>query len=255
MSASPPLPAASPRSVWVDNLRTLVILLVVNMHACVTYSHVGDWYVMESPEPDMLVKVPFIFWQGHLQSFFMGLLFFLAGVFSYRSLERRGPGAFLRERLVRLGLPALLYMLVIHPFMVYVLLGHPHIPDRPSLPVLYGRYLTSERVLSGSGPLWFALALLVFSVALAGFRTLLKPTKASQPAMRARREVANDTSHPFLPAATPAIKAARYWEKKQSWKLRTLAPIGWTSLTRKLPRMIADAKPRRPATLGAATGV
>ena len=175
MSTTSSSPAASSRSVWVDNLRTLVILLVVNMHACVTYSHVGDWYVMESPEPGMSVKVPFIFWQGHLQAFFMGLLFFLAGVFSYRSLERRGPGAFLRERLVRLGLPALLYMLVIHPFMVYVLLGHPHIPDRPSLPVLYGRYLTSERVLSGSGPLWFALALLVFSAALAGCRDLMKP--------------------------------------------------------------------------------
>jgi fucose 4-O-acetylase-like acetyltransferase len=139
-----------------------MIVLVVNMHACVTYSHVGSWYRMENPEPALPVKMAFIFWQGHLQAFFMGFLFFFAGVFAHGSLERRGPRAFLRERARRLGLPSLLFMFLIHPFMVYVLLGHPHVAPRPSLPVLYGRYLTSGNVLSGSGPMWFALALLFF---------------------------------------------------------------------------------------------
>src|SRR5262245_831670 len=95
-----------------------MIVLVVNMHACVTYSHVGDWYVMIKPEPTMLQKVPFIVWQSMLQSFFMGLLFFLAGYFAEGSIGRRGPGGFARERLVRLALPALLYMLLIHPFIL-----------------------------------------------------------------------------------------------------------------------------------------
>ena len=57
--------------------RTLMILLVVNMHACVTYSHVGSWYRMEDPEPAMPIKIAFMFWQGHLQAFFMGLLYLL----------------------------------------------------------------------------------------------------------------------------------------------------------------------------------
>lgn len=60
---------------WVDHLRTLVILLVVNMHACVTYSHVGDWYIKSEYEPSLAAKVPFILWQAGLQSFFMSLLF------------------------------------------------------------------------------------------------------------------------------------------------------------------------------------
>ena len=157
----------APRSAWIDNLRTLVIVLVVNIHACVTYSHVGGWYLKEAPEPTMPVKIAFIFWEGHLQAFFMGLLFFLAGVFAQRSLAKRGPRAFIRERLIRLGVPSLLYMLLIHPFMVFVLLGHPHVPDRPSLPALYWRYLASGSVFSGSGPMWFALALLAFCAVLA----------------------------------------------------------------------------------------
>jgi len=160
---------------WVDNLRTLMIVLVVNMHACVTYSHVGSWYRLEGAEPAMPAKIAFILWQAHLQAFFMGLLFFLAGVFAHHSLERRGTRFFLQERWRRLGLPSLLFMLLIQPFMVYVLLGHPHIPDRPSLAMLYRDYLTSGRVLSGSGPMWFALALLFFCVALAGWRKL-KPS-------------------------------------------------------------------------------
>src|SRR5262249_55063885 len=71
-----------------------------------------------------------------------------------------------------LGLPSLLYMLLIHPLTVYVILGLPNGPDRPSLVVLYGRYLSSTEVLSGNGPLWFALALLVFSAIFASWRAL-----------------------------------------------------------------------------------
>src|SRR5258708_40214024 len=112
------MPLPSSRLPWIDHLRTLVILLVVNMHASVTYSHVGDWYVKSGQEPTVNAKIPFILWQALLQSFFMGLLFFVSGYFAYGSLSRRGPGGFTRERLFRLGLPVLLYMLVIHPFIL-----------------------------------------------------------------------------------------------------------------------------------------
>lgn len=96
------------------------------------------------------------------------MLFFLADVFAFRSLERHDPGCFVRERLFRLGLPALFYVVLIHPFMVSVLLGAPKIPNRHWLSVLYADYVTSLCVLRGSGPLWFALALLMFCIVLAG---------------------------------------------------------------------------------------
>lgn len=158
------------RLAWVDNLRTVMIVLVVNMHACVTYSHVGSWFRMEGPEPAWPVKLGFILWQAHLQSFFMGVLFFLAGFFAHQSIERHGSSAFLRERARRLGLPSLLFMLLLHPFIVHVLLGHRRVPQRPGLVALYGDYLSSGRVISGSGPMWFALALLGFCAVFAGWR-------------------------------------------------------------------------------------
>lgn len=170
--------ASAARLHWVDHVRTFMIVLVVNLHACVTASHVGDWYLLAEPEPPMAVKVWFILWQGHLQAFFMGLLFFLAGCFAESSLKRRGPRAFLLERGRRLGLPALLYMLVLHPF---ILLGlNPWHRDFPPLAKFYPHYLTSGRFLSSSGPLWFALALLIFCAALAGWR-LWRPSPPAVP--------------------------------------------------------------------------
>lgn len=173
------MPASSARLHWVDHVRTFIIVLVVNLHACVTASHVGDWYLLAEPEPPMAVKIWFILWEGHLQSFFMGLLFFLAGCFAESSLARRGPRAFLLERGRRLGLPTLLYMLVLHPF---ILLGlNPRGSDFPPLAKFYPHYLASGRFLSGSGPLWFALALLIFCAALVAWR-LWRPPPPAAPA-------------------------------------------------------------------------
>lgn len=153
-----------------------MIVLVVNMHACVTYSHVGDWYMMADPEPALAAKVPFIVWQSMLQSFFMGLLFFVAAYFAASSLTRRGPGRFVHERLVRLGLPALFYMLVIHPFILLGLNPWPH--DFGPVSAFYLHFLTTGRFLSSSGPLWFAVALLLFSLVLAAW-TRLRPPPAN----------------------------------------------------------------------------
>jgi fucose 4-O-acetylase-like acetyltransferase len=175
--AAPSASSRAPRLTWIDNLRTFIILLVVNMHACVTYSHVGSWYITEEPEPPMPVKMTFLFWQGHLQAFFMGLLFFISGVFAQKSLQRRGPSDFLRERAIRLCLPALFYMLVIHPLIVFGILGR----GEPVLvPLRYFSYITAGRFLSGNGPLWFTLALFLFSVCFAAVKKLRPPKSSAE---------------------------------------------------------------------------
>ena len=171
-------PAA--RLQWIDHLRTLVIVLVVTQHACVTYSHVGSWYVMSASEPGRIAKLLFIVWQAHMQSFFMGLMFFLAGHFAEKSLARRSPGAFLRESLLRLGGPVLFFAAAIHPFIVLFL--NPWHNDLPSVGDYYYRYVTTGRFLSATGPLWFALALLIFCALLAAWRAL-RPQPPTTPAL------------------------------------------------------------------------
>ncbi len=180
-----PFPASA-RLPWIDHLRTFVIFLVVCQHACVTYSHVGDWYAMSETEPTLAQKIPFILWQAHLQSFFMGLLFFVSAYFAHASLSRRGPASFIRERLIRLGLPTLLYMLVIHPFILLVLNPWDH--NFGPTPKYYFNYLSSGRFIGESGPLWFAFALLIFCLVLVAWRSArpAPPPSTSTPAPSAR---------------------------------------------------------------------
>jgi hypothetical protein len=65
---------------------------------------------------------------------------------------------------VRLGIPALLFMLTVQPITVYWLLQRFVSPDRPAFFHAYWPYVSSGRFLSGSGPMWFTLALLGFSL-------------------------------------------------------------------------------------------
>lgn len=162
----------SVRQAWIDRLRTAVIVLVVNMHCCVTYSYVGDWYLKDGPEGSLREKLPYIFWIFHLQSFFMGLLFFIAGSMADAAIRRHGASRFMRERLLRLGAPALLYMTVLHPLIVFGLLRSGARIDDVQWMSAYKLYFTTGQVLSGSGPMWFVIALLLFSAALAVWRGL-----------------------------------------------------------------------------------
>jgi surface polysaccharide O-acyltransferase-like enzyme len=109
---------AKPRLAFIDNLRWVMIVLVVSMHAAVTYSHLGSWYFMEDPKPGPLVLLFFAAYQSFLQAFFMGLLFLIAGYFVPAAFDRKGPGHFLRDRAVRLGIPSLVYMVAIQPVIV-----------------------------------------------------------------------------------------------------------------------------------------
>ena len=162
----------STRLDYVDNLRWAMIALVVGLHAAVTYSHIGSWYYNAPGEPGPLVKLGFLVFEVHLQGFFMGFMFLLAGFFGPAAYDRKGFGRFLLDRGLRLGVPSLVYMLAVHPLTGYFLL---HWWDAGvDFPTAYAGFLRSGRWLSASGPMWFALALLVFSAIYAVCRLVLR---------------------------------------------------------------------------------
>src|ERR1700722_7169299 len=72
---------APSRLLYIDNLRWVIIMLVVSMHAAVTYSHLGSWYYMEDTPVSVAETGIFATYQATLQSFFMGVLFFFSGYF------------------------------------------------------------------------------------------------------------------------------------------------------------------------------
>jgi glucans biosynthesis protein C len=48
------------------------------------------------------------------QAYFMGLLFLISGYFSPQSLDRKGPARFVRDRLIRLGIPLVVFYFVLN---------------------------------------------------------------------------------------------------------------------------------------------
>ncbi|HET6255955.1 MAG TPA: acyltransferase family protein [Puia sp.] len=162
-----PAPArpAAVRLIFIDNLRWVMIMFVLSMHAAVTYSGQGGWYYKEQApigKPELFI---FVTYQAFLQSFFMGLLFFVAGYFVPGAYDKKGPVRFIRDRAFRLGLPTLLYILIIGPVTEYVANGN----------------WEGGPKLAGNGPLWFCAALLVFCLGYALFRVLSRRKAAGQP--------------------------------------------------------------------------
>ncbi len=154
---------------FINNIRWLLTIFVVMIHLHVTYSGMGLWYYREPGPMGPLSFWSFIMYQAGSQAFVLGLFFFIAGYFTPGSYNKRGYGRFIWDRFIRLGIPTLVYMLVIHP--VTVLITSHFNGDMPSnLVSWYGQYITSAAFLSNSGPMWFTLALFVFTVAYALFR-------------------------------------------------------------------------------------
>src|SRR5258708_9818903 len=106
---------STPRLLFIDNIRWTMIVLVLSVHACDTYSPFGNWYYVDRQPAGLGTKLFFGAYQSFLQAFFMALLFFIAGYFSVAAYDRKGLLPFVRDRFFRLGLPTLLYTFVIGP--------------------------------------------------------------------------------------------------------------------------------------------
>ena len=149
------------RFAFIDNVRSLVIILVVAMHSAVTYSGFGGWYYIEgSPEKLNIPETVFFgFFQSFIQAWAMGILFFISAYLAAKSVSKRGSSNFIRERLFRLGLPLIIYTFIIAPFIQFVLLNR--FIDS-NIYLNYFHFLLNFGHLTG--PLWYVQTLLVFCI-------------------------------------------------------------------------------------------
>ena len=76
------------RLLYIDNMRTLVITLVVLVHISLTYGPVGPWYYYERTE--LPSTYPLGFFVSFNQAFYMGLFFMIAAYFILPSYSRKG---------------------------------------------------------------------------------------------------------------------------------------------------------------------
>jgi glucans biosynthesis protein C len=171
------------RLLFIDNLRTFTIVLVLLVHIAITYGAPGLWYYKEGALTGPQYYI-FLAFNCTCQAFFMGLLFLLAGYFTPASFDRKGAGQFTLDRLTRLWLPVGVFILLINPFVQYALISAGIWPSPTGLPItildLPGLFINPFSGL-GFGPLWFIEALFYFTLIYVVWRLTFKNPAKTRP--------------------------------------------------------------------------
>lgn len=156
------------RLYFLDYVRVALTMLVVVHHLAITYSVVAPWYYIEIPNSENAALILGILVLIN-QAFFMGLFFLIAGYFTPASFDRKGARHFLRDRVIRLGVPLLLFIFVLAPLAMLPAFEYTNSIAQPGESVPYWQfYLISI----GPGPMWFLELLLLFAVGYALWRKL-----------------------------------------------------------------------------------
>lgn len=153
------------RRYYLDNIRWATVLLVVVYHvfymfnACGVLGGVGHFAETQLQDAFLPLVYPW----------FMVLLFVVAGICARYALETKSAGEFIRSRTRKLLVPSTLGLFVYHwlqgYFYIYTGGGVEGIPAFLRYPIA---------VLSGTGPLWFAQVLWLYSLLLVLIRKLDK---------------------------------------------------------------------------------
>jgi hypothetical protein len=163
-----------------NNLRTVVIVIVVAVHAVTAYlgSSPASSFKFDDP-PYRWRSVPIVDaerWFGFdifcaLQEVYLiSLLFFLSGLFVWSSLARRGSRIFLRDRLLRIGVPFALTVGLLTPLAYYPV--YRVTAADPGLASFWQHWLALP--FWPAGPPWFLWVLLVFDLAAAGLYQFIR---------------------------------------------------------------------------------
>jgi glucans biosynthesis protein C len=175
---------ATTRLLFVDNIRVFLTILVILHHTMIIYAASGNWGLYMEGRQDDITKALGAWFCAVNQAYFMSLFLLISAYFVPGSYDRKGAGHFLKDRLIRLGIPLIVYSWIISPLsyvvVIYVTLGQV-------LPL--SRYLPGagfEGIL-GAGPLWFVEVLLIFSLVYVLWRRFFRPNPPVPPVDTASR--------------------------------------------------------------------
>jgi len=149
------------RMFYLDNIRIYLTILVILHHATLAYGGNGGWGILDVIT-DELSPILFTVFNALNQTYFMTAFFLLAGYFTPRSLEKKGPKSFLVDRVIRLGIPLLIYVALIVPLTDFLItkfyLGVPY----------------QFRLSYNPGHLWFLQLLFLFALIYVIFKQFKK---------------------------------------------------------------------------------
>jgi len=158
------------RAYYIDRLRIFLITLVIFHHSAIAFGAMGGWYYVTPKATTGAVQFVLSLLLAVDQAFFMSLFFFVSALLMPPSFDRKGFGTFMKDRLVRLGIPLLVYTLLIHPTLKFAAAMHQGEMSEPWLDFVW----ITDTEYPGPGPMWFALTLLIFETVYAFYRRFSK---------------------------------------------------------------------------------
>jgi len=156
--------AAPPRDLYIDRLRTIMTAFVILHHTAITYGASGSWFYNELHVSGELPSILLTLFVATNQAYFMGFFFLLAGYFTPGSIERKGYRQFIGDRFTRLGIPLLAFIFILGPITAAMVAAQEGKGFWNVFPYLWNHAIIIN------GPLWFAQALLIFSLAYCAYR-------------------------------------------------------------------------------------
>ncbi|WP_407169615.1 acyltransferase family protein [Bradyrhizobium sp. ORS 111] len=145
-------PKAHARNVALDRARTFLTLVVLLHHSVIPYTYFGHTDPTSWIGFDCVVLAT--------DSFFMAMFFLLSGLFVWPGLGHKPLPIFLRDRLLRLGLPFVICAVTVIPLAYYAIA----LRETPALTFSEFWWKTVTVGPWPSGPIWFVWVLLAFDV-------------------------------------------------------------------------------------------
>lgn len=145
-------PKARVRNLSLDRTRTFLTLVVLLHHSVIPYTYFGHTDPTSWIGFDIVVLAT--------DSFFMAMFFFLSGLFTWPAIARKAPSVFLRDRLLRLGLPFAIAAFTVIPLAYYAIA----LRENPELTFAAFWWKTVTVGPWPSGPVWFVWVLLAFDL-------------------------------------------------------------------------------------------
>jgi len=169
-------PAARPRRErvpYLDNLKALLVAAIIVAHSFVAYSdYSGAWPYQSVQEVRLpgavnaVIRVPIV--AGVLCA--MGF-FLISGLVTPGSLDRKGPGRYARDRIVRLGIPLVAFLFMWQGLIWWIWHATGDWTQAWWAGSYWSVFMNASPFLD-PGPMWFVADLLIYSLGYAAWRGL-----------------------------------------------------------------------------------
>ena len=142
------------RLVFLDQIKAIMIALVIATHTILVgtlFSNDLKQIIESAPNYEVIS-----FWFGWIcNTFYMNILFLISGYLVPNSVHKRGVASYVRHRLLRLGIPLIIAIVLLNNITPFAGLFIPN-------STVFGQEF-STLPLNRIGPQWFILVLIIFN--------------------------------------------------------------------------------------------